>query len=84
MAQRFINAASSDEIIFTRGVTESINLVAATYGKTFLKEDDEIIISTLEHHSNIVPWQFVCQATNAKLRVIPVLLWSFSAITLGA
>jgi cysteine desulfurase/selenocysteine lyase len=70
--QRFINAQSSDEIIFTRGVTESINLVAATYGKTFLKEGDEIIISTLEHHSNIVPWQFVCEATGAKLRAIPV------------
>jgi cysteine desulfurase/selenocysteine lyase len=71
-ARHFINAGSSQEIIFTRGVTESINLVAATYGRAFVKEGDEIIISTLEHHSNIVPWQFVCEANNAKLKVIPV------------
>ncbi|MDQ2657689.1 MAG: cysteine desulfurase [Bacteroidota bacterium] len=70
--KNFINAASSQEIIFTRGVTESINLVAATYGRAFVKEGDEIIISTLEHHSNIVPWQFVCEAKNATLKVIPV------------
>lgn len=70
--RHFINAASSQEIIFTRGVTESINLVAATYGKSFVKAGDEIIISTLEHHSNIVPWQFVCEANGATLRVIPV------------
>src|SRR3990170_1501754 len=56
-AKDFINAASTEEIIFTRGVTEGINLVAASYGKTFVKAGDEIIISTLEHHSNIVPWQ---------------------------
>lgn len=71
-ARNFINAASSEEIIFTRGVTESINLVAATYGKAFVNAGDEIIISTLEHHSNIVPWQFVCEANNATLKVIPV------------
>src|SRR5688572_14840869 len=71
-AKDFINATSAEEIIFTRGVTESINLVAATYGKTFVKAGDEIIISTLEHHSNIVPWQFVCEANNATLKVIPV------------
>lgn len=71
-ARDFINAASSEEIIFTRGVTEGINLVAATYGKAFVKAGDEIIISTLEHHSNIVPWQFVCEANNATLKVIPV------------
>ncbi len=71
-ARYFINAASSDEIIFTRGVTESINLVAASYGKSFVAEGDEIIISALEHHSNIVPWQFVCEANKAKLLVIPV------------
>lgn len=71
-ARAFINAASVEEIVFTRGVTESINLVAATYGKAFVKEGDEIIISTLEHHSNIVPWQFVCEANNATLKVIPV------------
>ena len=71
-ARDFINAASVEEIIFTRGVTEGINLVAAAYGKTFVKAGDEIIISTLEHHSNIVPWQFVCEANNATLKVIPV------------
>lgn len=71
-ARKFINAASTEEIIFTRGVTESINLVAATYGKAFVDEGDEIIISTLEHHSNIVPWQFVCEANKATLRAIPV------------
>src|SRR5688500_16483691 len=71
-ARDFINASSSEEIIFTRGVTESINLVAATYGKAFVEEGDEIIISTLEHHSNIVPWQFVCEANKATLKIIPV------------
>lgn len=71
-AKTFINAASTEEIIFTRGVTESINLVAATYGKAFVRKGDEIIISTLEHHSNIVPWQFVCEANEATLKVIPV------------
>lgn len=71
-ARDFIHAASAEEIIFTRGVTESINLVAATYGRAFIKEGDEIIISTLEHHSNIVPWQFVCEANKAILKVIPV------------
>lgn len=68
----FINAPASEQIIFTRGVTESINLVAATYGKAFVREGDEIIISTLEHHSNIVPWQFVCEANKATLKIIPV------------
>ena len=71
-AREFINASSSEEIIFTRGVTEGINLVAATYGRAFIKAGDEIIISTLEHHSNIVPWQFVCEANGAILKVIPV------------
>lgn len=70
--KEFINAKESEEIIFTRGVTESINLVAATYGRSFVKEGDEIITTTLEHHSNIVPWQFVCEANNAILKVIPV------------
>lgn len=68
----FINAPASEQIIFTRGVTESINLVAATYGRAFVREGDEIIISTLEHHSNIVPWQFVCEANKATLKIIPV------------
>lgn len=71
-AQLFINAGATEEIIFTRGVTESINLVASSYAKVFLKKGDEIIISGLEHHSNIVPWQFVCEATGAILKVIPV------------
>jgi cysteine desulfurase/selenocysteine lyase len=71
-AKHFINATSSDEVIFTRGVTESINLVAATYGRAFVKDGDEIIISTLEHHSNIVPWQFIVEANGARLKVIPV------------
>ena len=71
-ARDFIHAASAEEIIFTRGVTESINLVAATYGRAFVEKGDEIIISTLEHHSNIVPWQFVCEANGATLKVIPV------------
>lgn len=72
-AQHFINAASTEEIIFTRGVTEGINLVASSYAKTFLKKEDEIIISGLEHHSNIVPWQLACEANGAVLKVIPVL-----------
>jgi cysteine desulfurase / selenocysteine lyase len=71
-AKAFINARSVEEIIFTRGVTEGINLVAASYGRAFLKEGDEIIISALEHHSNIVPWQLVCEEKKAKLKVIPV------------
>src|SRR5688572_20809723 len=71
-AQKFIGAKSEQEIIFTRGVTESINLVASSYGRAFIKEGDEIIISGLEHHSNIVPWQFVCEEKKAKLKVIPV------------
>jgi cysteine desulfurase / selenocysteine lyase len=71
-ARGFINAKEAEEIIFTRGVTESINLVAATYGRAFVQEGDEIIISNLEHHSNIVPWQFVCEEKKAKLKVIPV------------
>jgi cysteine desulfurase / selenocysteine lyase len=68
----FINAASEQEIIFVRGVTEAINLVAASYGKTFIQSGDEIIISGLEHHSNIVPWQFVCESKGAILKVINV------------
>jgi cysteine desulfurase/selenocysteine lyase len=70
--QRFINAAEPHEIIYTRGATESINLVAASYGRKFVHEGDEIIISTLEHHSNIVPWQLLCEQTGARLRVIPI------------
>ncbi|MYB34981.1 MAG: cysteine desulfurase, partial [Gammaproteobacteria bacterium] len=67
-----LNAASSREILFTRGTTESINLVACSWGRHFLKEGDEIIISTMEHHSNIVPWQMICEERGAKLKVIPI------------
>lgn len=70
--QRFMNAARPDEIVFVRGTTEAINLVAQSYARPRLREGDEIIISALEHHSNIVPWQMVCQQTGAVLRVIPV------------
>ncbi|MBS1680437.1 MAG: cysteine desulfurase [Bacteroidetes bacterium] len=70
--QRFINAKHAEEIIFTRGVTESINLVASSYGRAFLNEGDEVIISGLEHHSNIVPWQIICEEKKAKLKIIPV------------
>jgi cysteine desulfurase/selenocysteine lyase len=70
--KEFINALSASEIVFTRGATESINLAAFSYGLTYLKDGDEIIISTLEHHANIVPWQEVCRRTGAKLKVIPI------------
>ncbi len=69
---RFINAPDSREVIFTSGNTEALNLVAQSYGGTFLGEGDEVILSQLEHHSNIVPWQMVCERTGAKLRVIPI------------
>ncbi len=68
----FINAASREEIIFTRGATEGINLVAYTWGRQHIKAGDEIIISTMEHHSNIVPWQVLCEEKGAVLKVIPV------------
>jgi cysteine desulfurase / selenocysteine lyase len=71
-AQAFVNAAEAEEIIFTSGVTHGINLVAQTYGRAFVMAGDEIIISTLEHHSNIVPWQMLCEEKGALLRVIPV------------
>jgi cysteine desulfurase/selenocysteine lyase len=69
---RFINARSPREVIFTRGTTESINLVAQSYGRTFLKPGDEILITWMEHHSNIVPWQLVCEQTGAVLRAVPL------------
>ena len=69
--QRFINAATSEEIIFVRGTTEGINLVAQTYGRQFLTPGDEVIVSELDHHANIVPWQRVCQERGATLRAIP-------------
>lgn len=68
----FINASSSKEIIFTKGTTDSINLLAFSFGETFIQEGDEIIVTELEHHSNIVPWQMLCERKKAKLRVIPV------------
>lgn len=70
--KRFINAGDIHEIIYTKGATEGINLVAASYGRKFLKEGDEIIISAMEHHANIVPWQLLCEQTGAVLRVIPM------------
>ena len=70
--RNFINASSSDEIIFTRGTTEGINLVAYTWGRKNIHEGDEIIISTMEHHSNIVPWQILCEEKKAVLKVIPI------------
>jgi cysteine desulfurase/selenocysteine lyase len=70
--QNFLHAKSSEEIIFTYGTTDSINLVAQTYGREFLKEGDEIIISNLEHHSNIVPWQQLCEEKGCVLKVIPI------------
>ncbi|MBQ9665363.1 MAG: cysteine desulfurase [Bacteroidaceae bacterium] len=68
----FVNARSTSEILFTRGTTESINLLAFTFGEAFIHEGDEILISTMEHHSNIVPWQMMCQRKGAMLKVIPM------------
>ena len=71
--RRFINASSIEEIIFTRGTTEAINLVSSCLARSLFKEGDEIIISAIEHHSNIVPWQMACEQSGAILKVIPVL-----------
>lgn len=71
-AQLFINAESREQIIYTRGTTEGINLVAYTWGRQNIKAGDEIIISTMEHHSNIVPWQILCEEKEAVLKVIPI------------
>lgn len=70
--QKFIGAAHSHEIIFTRGTTESINLVATSFGSTFLKEGDKVIISTMEHHSNIVPWQMLRDRIGIELCIVPL------------
>jgi cysteine desulfurase / selenocysteine lyase len=70
--QRYINAKHVEEIIFTYGTTDGINLVAQSYGRKFLKAGDEIIISTLEHHSNIVPWQMLCEENSCILKIIPI------------
>lgn len=70
--KNFLNAGDTKEIIFTRGTTEGINLTAQSYGKKFLSKGDEVIISAMEHHSNIVPWQMLCEEIGATLRVIPM------------
>jgi len=70
--QKFLNAPEDREVIFVRGTTEAINLVAQTWGRANIKRDDEIVITAMEHHSNIVPWQMLCEATGAKLRVAPM------------
>ena len=71
-ARAFLNAASTDEIIFTRGTTEGINLVASSWGRANLQPGDEIILSTLEHHSNIVPWQMIAAEKGAVIKVVPI------------
>ncbi|MFT4857032.1 MAG: cysteine desulfurase/selenocysteine lyase [Algoriphagus sp.] len=68
----FIHAREAAEVIFTKGTTESINLVASTFGRKFIGKDDEILISTMEHHSNIVPWQMLCEEKGAILKIIPI------------
>ena len=70
--QKFLNAESEREIIFVRGATEAINLVAATFGRKNVQAGDEVLITELEHHSNIVPWQMLCEEKGAKLRVAPI------------
>src|SRR3954453_20809732 len=70
--KNFINARSEKEIVFTRGTTEGINLVAQTYGRVHVKAGDEVVITAIEHHSNIVPWQMLCDDKGAKLRIVPV------------
>ncbi|SFL34597.1 aminotransferase class V-fold PLP-dependent enzyme [Proteiniphilum acetatigenes] len=70
--QEFINAASSNEIVFTRGATESINLVASSFCRDFCREGDELVITAMEHHSNIVPWQLQCDYYGLKLEVVPI------------
>ncbi|PZF71923.1 aminotransferase class V-fold PLP-dependent enzyme [Taibaiella soli] len=69
---KFINAAHEYEVIFTKGTTNGINLVASSFGRHFLKEGDEVLISAMEHHSNIVPWQMICEEKGAQLKVIPI------------
>jgi len=72
-AARFIHAPEVEEVIFTYGVTDGLNLVAQAYGRKFLKPGDEILVTAMEHHSNIVPWQIVCQQTGANLKVVDIL-----------
>ncbi len=68
----YLNAHSSSEIVFTSGTTESINLIAATFGEAFVREGDEIVVTAMEHHANLVPWQRLCNKTGAVLRVVPI------------
>jgi len=70
--RRFIHASSDNEIVFVRGATEGINLVAQTYGRTHVGHTDEILISAMEHHSNIVPWQLLCEEKGARLKIVPI------------
>src|SRR5215472_8395950 len=70
--QGFLNAADKREIIFVRSATEAINLVAQTYGRKHVKAGDEVLITAMEHHSNIVPWQMLCDEKDAKLKVVPI------------
>jgi cysteine desulfurase/selenocysteine lyase len=70
--KKFINARDEKEIVFTRGTTEAINLVAQSWGRVNVREGDEILITAIEHHSNIVPWQLLCEEKKARLRVAPV------------
>jgi len=70
--QQHLNAAHSHEIIFTKGTTDGINLVASSYGHSFIKEGDEVIITNMEHHSNIVPWQLICAQVGASLKIVPI------------
>src|SRR4051794_31134628 len=72
LVQRFIHARDVKEVVFTRGTTESINLVAQSWGRANIREGDEILITAIEHHSNIVPWQMLCEEKRATLRVAPV------------
>ncbi|MCB1136526.1 MAG: cysteine desulfurase [Chlamydiia bacterium] len=70
--QAFFHAESEDEIIFTRGTTEAMNLIASSYGRTFVQKGDQVLVCCIDHHSNIVPWQMLCQERGAELKVIPV------------
>ena len=69
---RFLNARKPQEIVFVRGTTEAINLVAATCGRASVGRGDDVVVSAMEHHSNIVPWQILCEQTGARLRIIPI------------
>ena len=71
-AKKFLNSRSKNELIFVRGTTEGVNLVSSSWGRKFVREGDEIVISAMEHHSNIVPWQMLCEEKGARLRVIPM------------